>query len=85
MTEDEAKTKWCPMNRYKPIPYNWFRYIFMGFTSWMNSRGDKSRSNCIASDCMMWQWKSTIKQTEKGGLVELPKEEWTGYCGLARR
>ena len=49
---------------------------------------------CIADKCMAWIW----YKTEKGmnpknsfGIttfeyyVPIPEDEWTGYCGLAKR
>ena len=52
MTEDEAKTKWCP---------HMFPAIEGQKTSGHNCYGDDigmfhcAASKCIASDCMMWQ------------------------------
>lgn len=44
MTEDEAKTKWCPHVRVGDKAVN--RY-FDGFPS---------HSYCIGSECMAWRW-----------------------------
>jgi hypothetical protein len=50
MTEQEAKTKWCPMVRYsadaEPSANLWY----------FGKQGRDERVNCIASDCMMWRW-----------------------------
>lgn len=46
MTEDEAKTKWCPMVRYKSINGE-------GINRWDSFTDSLSR--CIGSDCMMWE------------------------------
>ena len=45
MTEEEAKTKWCPMVRIGD----------MNAPTGLN-RGNNSNNNCIASDCAMWVW-----------------------------
>jgi hypothetical protein len=41
MTEKEAETKWCPM--------------FTLICSKQN-QVERTRHNCIASECMMWRW-----------------------------
>jgi hypothetical protein len=53
MTEEEAKTKWCPMVRFEIGPQN---------AAWQNvaysNRGEEFSPRvcrCIASDCMMWR------------------------------
>lgn len=80
MTEEEAKTKWCPM------------VVFMlggGQVRNRDSCYDQSGTHCIGSACMMWR----IKITESKFLVDRTMEEiqeiWredhllAGYCGLA--
>ena len=68
MTEDEAKSKWCPMVRIHEQPAegkgpNMYAY---------NRPGIMGQMTCIASECMAWRW-----QKEYGdGKTE-------GYCGLA--
>jgi hypothetical protein len=68
MTEDEAKTKWCPMVRV--IAYN---------GTYSSNRLDSSvmSKKCIASNCMLWRWlhPEYVRGTEADkGL--------SGYCGL---
>jgi hypothetical protein len=81
MTEDEAKTKWCPMVR-------------TGLTAGMavnhHVSGDvDEQTRCKASECMMWRWeqhyiRNSITFTETNGTVtsDWPKPT-DGYCGLA--
>ena len=71
MTEEEAKTKWCPFARIpdgepvvavnRPEPY-----------------GDVPK--CLGSFCMMWRWQDdpTGAQPPDG-----PEPNMTGWCGLA--
>lgn len=87
MTEDEAKTKWCPFARQsvtidnRGSPLN-------GFSA--NRFNDDKASMCIASACMAWSWK--LEQTNKppaGGMswpqVEpIYRQAEHGSCGLAR-
>lgn len=78
MTEDEAKTKWCPMAR-------------VGSSSSGNgalnkdwARGPVAASMCIASECMMWRWHLRSLPRDyphQPPMVETSKTE--GYCGLA--
>ena len=75
MTEDEAKTKWCPKAITADVE-----------TSTQGNRhiiakdpfvdNNPFYSRCIASECMMWRW-----VTPAPNLTDLPTH---GYCGLAR-
>ena len=56
MTEDEAKTKWCPFVRFNfpPIPNG------DGMERWNNRDssigGGESEASCIGSECMAFRW-----------------------------
>ena len=73
MTEEEAKTKWCPMIRFTSAQ--------SGLDSFEN-RG--SACMCIASDCMMWQTTDNETFPTAPGEKEIESKP-AGYCGLARR
>lgn len=47
MTEDEAKTKWCPMAR--PDNQTAANRRYVDGEAMKNSR-------CLGSGCMMWRW-----------------------------
>jgi hypothetical protein len=47
MTEEEAKTKWCPVVRHTKDNEGAF------YTT--NGQSSKSFQWCIASDCMRWR------------------------------
>jgi len=70
MTEEEAKTKWCPHVRvadcgaHNAVACNRFA-------------SESISQNCIASNCMMW-----VKRHQAG--VD-KKGECSGYCGLTNR
>ena len=70
MTEEEAKTKACPL-------------LFMGNLAMMmaqDTEKERVNSSCVGSTCMMWRWR------EDGKMEELPNDKgWStgGYCGLA--
>lgn len=46
MTEEEARTKWCPMANIAAIGSFGYNRNTVGDPAW--------RSFCIASDCMRW-------------------------------
>lgn len=72
MTEDEAKTKWCPFIQYSVG-------LTQGAPFWITNRNDSdtTKIKCIASECMAWRWNgfATIATAEK--------PQGSGYCGLA--
>lgn len=57
MTEDEAKTKWCPFARV----------VSNGMVANRDNANDglvtsvDDQSRCIGSDCGVWRWFSTEK------------------------
>ena len=56
MTEDEAKTKWCPMGRKADKTVSFNRSFY----------GEPSRASyCLGSDCMMWRETLAIGKTDK--------------------
>lgn len=92
MTEDQAKTKWCPFAR-----------VFLAGDYWQSTNGadlmamtaDNMRplTRCIASACIAWRWGV---EHPGGGWIECapnkaiaesrakePSYVVGGYCGLA--
>jgi len=90
MTEDEGRTKWCPMVRYASIRGR-------GINRWV-AEDDKQLnpepSRCIASDCMMWQWSVSpddvraqeIAHNKMAARQQMPtfRGKPHGQCGLIR-
>ena len=72
MTEQEAKTKWCPMVRHTKDQEGNF------YTT--NGRNSSGFETCIASDCMMWRYKTNGQM----GYDRNPDDTCltSGYCGL---
>jgi len=67
MTEEEAKTKWCPMVR-------------AGNEAGCNRNGSEGApiTNCLASECMWWVSEKPIKYgVPRNGKTEEP----CGHCG----
>ncbi len=75
-TEEEAKTKWCPMVRMaRVVAEDGGGVPKVAATS---NRG----AFCIASDCMMWRWDNGSGYEHADGSKTDPER---GYCGLAGR
>jgi len=75
MTEEEAKTKWCPFARYYTSngPYNRYQY-----------NGPAPGTLCIGAECMAWRWVKdplVAAMTHKQQVPDYVGEH--GYCGLA--
>ena len=73
MTEEEAKTKWCPMVRW--TKGGWSDDVYAAHNRYVDEKQEDQNAynRCIASGCMMWR--TTLHGTE-GKVYE-------GYCGLA--
>jgi len=54
LTEDQARTKWCPMVRQAGI-YNDVTPNRSGFRATSGIDQGYAWNKCVASDCMMWQ------------------------------
>ena len=72
MTEDEAKTKWCPMAREWGDENSYNRVL---------GKADE-HTKCIASDCMMWIATDNEVGAMSGGTRPI-RSQPAGYCGLA--
>jgi hypothetical protein len=88
MTEDEAKTKWCPFVRHSDDSGGSFnRGMFPGDATNKGRTNDCWQCNCIASQCMAWRWDQTrwmLEHDDRGMLMRPPKDGVPrGYCGLA--
>lgn len=85
MTEQEAKTKWCPMSANRTVSAQ-CKDGSTDVARWNTKESDTGLSTiCIASDCMMWRWKITKSgaaemNAQTGRLVMVHE---SGYCGLA--
>ena len=91
MTEDEARTKWCPFVQ-RSISIN-DQHPDAG-ASTDNRTGPNQ--NCIASACMAWRVSETVDEQEnhfvrqnntrlarQQDALPMPEFKDQGYCGLA--
>lgn len=67
MTEEEAKTKWCPHMSQQMMG---FQHLLM--TGQINHSEQELSASCIASECMMWKDSDDNYDYPEGG-----------HCGLS--
>jgi hypothetical protein len=83
VTEDEAKTKWCPFARVGSGASGLGSLNRDAHPDSMFGRNQLPQlSMCIASACMAWRWRAggTGDEVEER---RKPPGEGHGYCGLA--
>ena len=93
MTEDEAKTKWCPFARVVLAdPDKESRAIVPHHAAYNMTKligeDDRSYVPCIASTCMAWRWRTVANPAARHNIYSNPNPEGItstadGYCGLA--
>lgn len=77
LTEEEAKTKWCPFVSHGVIARE---------RATPDQEAAENSSRCIAAKCMAWRWSD---ERAKGTILTVEKSDGTsheifrGYCGLA--
>jgi len=95
MTEDEAKTKWCPHVRHTALPMS------NGDAAVYDNRSSEVAFHvagcCIASECMAWRWSmepnpAYVEQANIWPDTRQPQQKQPmlpgkqrGHCGLAGR
>lgn len=95
MTEDEAKTKWCPFVRVASLhesknPREWIgvaganRAVSSGIVDkkGVGDDGLPDAARCIGSACMAWRYERRRFETNDEGRVR-EALGGAGYCGLA--
>ncbi len=79
MTEEEAKTKWCPMSE---LPVN----VLAAEASGNVSVDFAARAKCIGSACMMWRWDGELQYADTSGTSTKTLvsnfSKIQGHCGL---
>ena len=88
MTENEAKTKWCPHARVTTYAMD----DGPGMTATNKTSGGAIRdgARCIASQCMAWRWRLEYTPAPIPELYDVQilsvttgASKTDGYCGLA--
>lgn len=81
MTEEEAKTKWCPFVRHLET------VDIDGSVQATNRPQGNARpapsgkTTCIGSSCIAWRWDKAANRIKNPGSVLAGGAD--GYCGLA--
>jgi len=80
MTEETAKTKWCPFA--SPLAIHPYAYIGKDGSKCISKVEGRK---CIASECMLWRWDE--RQTARPGPIPVTgrAKPVIGYCGMAPR
>ena len=74
MTEDEAKTKWCPHRRIG-------EEVSGGIDAVYHYAATNNGARCIGSGCMMWRWEYGYNPNLP--IDHAPIKTDHGHCGLA--
>lgn len=90
MTEDEAKTKWCPfvrIVRLEPLPEQTKDWVHVSGvnTDALGRCRIPASCTCIASACMAWRWiDDGFRWDGPGAWPQTnPGKPAQGYCGLS--
>lgn len=83
MTEDEAKTKWCPFAWRVMTP----EARILGQLERDVQDAPEPMTRCVASECMAWRWLLNTQKiddpvTKSVGIITVSSPV-DGYCGLA--
>ena len=81
VTEEEAKTKWCPFARV-PVGTETLEWVVGNRANQTGPGGLYKGSKCIASQCMAWRWAGERLDAASHERADW-KRETVGYCGLA--
>ncbi len=82
LTEEEAKTKWCPFARCNGETEDHYPISNRGDVMMPRNDTFAEGFRCLASECMAWR--STDNKTFPCAPGDEPRpSEPAGYCGLA--
>lgn len=85
MTEDEAKTRWCPLARIPFIDRSVAGVALAAVNAFKMNDEPEKRTNCIGSACMMWRDSLDyfIRDGNPEPRMRTEPQVIGGYCGLA--
>jgi hypothetical protein len=78
MTEEEAKTKWCPLSRVGDGANSAYNRVGFAAVSPSKDSADFRAVKCIGRDCMAWR-NYEVPTVFEDGSVGTPKQH--GFCG----
>lgn len=90
MTEEEAKTKWCPFVRhaYTPMQFE-TNPTAISINRCVEKDKQAEGCSCIGSQCMAWRWilapQQTVSFNEESANPKAGSYVAIGYCGLVGR
>jgi len=81
MTENEAKTKWCPK----------VTFVFTPEGNVLSSRGNIvhpddvwTESSCMCSECVWWMWDTSPRQIAETNARQEFHHVASGHCGAIK-
>ncbi len=78
LTERQASDVWCPFARL-PWFFERAESAIAGVSYNRTGTGEPvDEARCLAARCAAWRWTDPE-------VTDEPREEWTGFCGLAGR
>lgn len=85
MTEEEAKTKWCPMVRFLSAPATDSPNMLRSNRGAGHMDAQIANYSCVGSACMMWRehWAQVTMEDEDAPGDFGHRYETHGHCGLA--
>ena len=84
MTEDEAKTKWCPFSRTMYADNLNTGTFYAATVNRLSGGFDNPDLRCIGSECMAWRSTDNEYYPEQHSTLKVPQGGMpAGYCGLA--
>ena len=70
MTEDEAKSKWCPFINARAVGE-------------YGERSSPASQGCIGAACMAWRPVAMVFLNSDGAEIGRTEDKQNGFCGLA--
>lgn len=84
MTEEEAKTKWCPFARVIATDATDSPILNLGaYNRIAVKAGERSCGMCIASGCMAWRWDRGYPSYLDAQNGDISESLINGHCGIA--
>lgn len=83
MTEEQAKSKWCPQSRVGSGQSGLGGMNRDAHATPVDPTLVERHSRCIASACMAWRERRDEVHTYPDGGGTVVRVELNGYCGLA--